>query len=66
MSVYHTVVADPPWRFNDKLPGKGRGADKHYETMTIEEIRGYQFPEAADDTGPAGRSTWRWLKSRGI
>ena len=50
MSVYQTIVADPPWRFNDKLPGSGRGADKHYETMTIEAICDYQLPEIADDS----------------
>jgi N6-adenosine-specific RNA methylase IME4 len=35
---YHTVVADPAWSFGDKLPGPGRGAAKHYETMSVREI----------------------------
>jgi N6-adenosine-specific RNA methylase IME4 len=36
------LVADPPWRFNDKLPGPGRGAEKHYNCMSLLEI--CQFP----------------------
>lgn len=31
-------MADPPWRYGDRLPGPGRGASKHYETMTVAEI----------------------------
>ena len=46
---YQTIVADPPWPFNDKLPGKGRGAVKHYPVMCMEDIYRYQLPEVADD-----------------
>lgn len=35
---FSCLVADPPWRYGDKLPGPGRGAAKHYETMSIAEI----------------------------
>jgi N6-adenosine-specific RNA methylase IME4 len=35
---FRVIVADPPWKFGDKLPGRGRGAAKHYETMTAAEI----------------------------
>lgn len=38
---YSVVYADPPWSFkvwSDK--GKGRSADRHYPTMSKEEIRG--------------------------
>ena len=49
MSLYHTIVADPPWPFNDKLRGKGRGAVKHNPIMTMEEIYKYQLSEVADD-----------------
>ena len=35
---FATVVADLPWPFKDRLPGKGRGAAKHYETMETWEI----------------------------
>ena len=49
MTPYHTLVADPPWPFNDKLPGKGRGAAKHYEVMTVEEIYAYSLDDVAED-----------------
>lgn len=35
---YSVVCADPAWRSKDQLPGKGRGASKHYKTMTTEQI----------------------------
>lgn len=43
------IVADPPWRHGDKLPGLGRGAAKHYQTMTVEEICGFKLPPIAAD-----------------
>lgn len=44
------VVADPPWCFDDKLPGEGRGADKHYPTLSVDEICDFYAPY---DTGDA-------------
>lgn len=38
------LAADPPWKFGDQLPGPGRGADKHYPTMTVEEIKAFPLP----------------------
>lgn len=32
------IVADPPWKFGDSLPGTKRGASKHYKTLTLPEI----------------------------
>lgn len=32
------IVADPPWSFDDKLPGPGRGAAKHYSTLAVSKI----------------------------
>jgi N6-adenosine-specific RNA methylase IME4 len=43
------IVADPPWKFGDKLPGKGRGAAKHYGCLTVSEIMRYPLPKIADD-----------------
>ena len=43
------LVADPPWKFGDKLPGPGRGAEKHYQTMTLAEICTFALPPLADD-----------------
>jgi len=44
-----TLVADPPWPFADKLPGAGRGAVKHYRTLTIPEIMRFPLPDLAAD-----------------
>jgi len=35
---YRTLVIDPPWRYDDNLPGKGRGSAKHYSTMGMTEL----------------------------
>lgn len=43
------LLADPPWLFSDKLPGKERGAQKHYPGMTASEIARFPLPELADD-----------------
>lgn len=41
------LVADPPWRFGDSLPGPKRGAAKHYDTMTTEDICNLSLPPVA-------------------
>ena len=46
---YHTMVADPPWHFDDALPGPGRGAVKHYELMTIDDVRAYMMTEELNE-----------------
>lgn len=46
---FRVITADPPWRFGDKLPGKGRGAEKHYQTMSIAELVDLPLPATADD-----------------
>jgi N6-adenosine-specific RNA methylase IME4 len=33
-----TLVADPPWQFGDKLPGKSRGAEKNYSVLSLDDI----------------------------
>ena len=48
-SEYKVVVADPPWSFGDKLPGKTRGAERNYKVMSQEEIEAYQLPAIAPD-----------------
>lgn len=45
MTKYVVLEADPPWQFKDALPGKGRGAIKHYPTMSLEEIKKFPIPE---------------------
>lgn len=40
MGKYEVILADPPWDFktySDK--GKGRSAEKHYKTLTLEDIK---------------------------
>lgn len=41
MIEVQTIVADPPWKFGDKLPGPKRGAEKHYPVMTTSDIEKY-------------------------
>ena len=46
------IVADPPWQPRDKLPGKGRGAAKHYPTMATDDLcrfLGGTWANVADD-----------------
>jgi N6-adenosine-specific RNA methylase IME4 len=43
------LYADPAWLFRDRLPGKGRGAQKKYLGMTIEQIARMPLPRLADD-----------------
>lgn len=44
-----TLVADPPWRFSDRLPGPKRGAAKHYSCMSVDDICAFPLPPLADD-----------------
>lgn len=44
------LLSDPPWRHADQLPGKGRGASKHYRTMSVDEICAYPIPPMHDDS----------------
>lgn len=48
MSAYKCIVADPPWSFGDKLPGAGRGAEKNYTVMTVDDICGMKGRRASD------------------
>lgn len=43
------LVADPPWRFGDRLPGPKRGADKHYPTLDLPALLRFPLPTLADD-----------------
>lgn len=38
---YDVIYADPPWTFNTySFKGKGRGAEAHYDCLSIEQIKG--------------------------
>jgi N6-adenosine-specific RNA methylase IME4 len=43
------LVADPPWKFGDSLPGAGRGAVKHYACMSVEQICSFDLPPLEND-----------------
>lgn len=44
---YGVLVADPPWAFRDHLPGKGRGAAKHYQCLPSTELERFPIPAMA-------------------
>lgn len=46
---FATILADPPWRFSDRLPGKKRGAAKNYDVMFTGDIETFPLPPLADD-----------------
>ncbi len=46
---YGVLVADPPWLFDDKLPGKGRGAMKYYPCMDTTDLQLFPLPPMRDD-----------------
>ena len=54
---YNIIYADPPWRYNDTRSGAGfknpngaGGADKHYPTMTLEDICAMPVKDITDDS----------------
>lgn len=38
------LVADPPWAFGDRLPGKSRGAEKNYLVMSVDALERMELP----------------------
>lgn len=50
------LVADPPWAFEDKLPGETRGAAKNYEVLTVSDIMRFPLPDLAE---PCLLALWR-------
>lgn len=46
---FRVICADPPWSFGDKLPGAGRGAEKHYAVMSVEDICDFAVPPSEPD-----------------
>lgn len=49
MTAFRSIVADPPWPLKDKLPGPGRGAIKHYATMSVDDICALKLPPIGPD-----------------
>jgi len=46
---FRVLVADPPWRFGDPLPGPKRGAAKHYECLTLPQLCTFPLPPLVAD-----------------
>ena len=46
---FRIVLADPPWQFKDRLPGPGRGAEKHYGCLSVAELCAFPLPPLADN-----------------
>jgi N6-adenosine-specific RNA methylase IME4 len=53
---FRLISADPPWQFGDKLPGPKRGAEKHYQTLSLSELCAFPLPPVATD---AVLALWR-------
>lgn len=47
---YRVGVIDCPWKFSDSLPGKARGAEKHYPCMSYDDLKNLEMPEFEDDS----------------
>lgn len=47
---FRVLTADPPWKFDDRLPGEGRGAERHYRTMSVFDICAFPIPEMLPDS----------------
>jgi len=47
---YKIIYADPPWSFKNNKSGTLNGtADKHYKTMTIDDLKAMPVNDIADD-----------------
>ncbi len=49
MEPARALVADCPWKFGDALPGPGRGAVKHYDCLSVEDLKRFPLPPLAPD-----------------
>lgn len=50
------LVADPPWKLKDKLPGGGRGAEKKYRCLSLDKLMSFRLPPLP---APAVLFLWR-------
>lgn len=54
--LYKTVMADPPWDIQQK--GVSRGAARHYNLMTLSQIKNMPIADLVD---PEGSHCWLWV-----
>lgn len=47
---FRVLVADPPWPFDDELPGDTRGAAKNYKVMSVRDIKMFPMPPMYHDS----------------
>lgn len=61
--MYQVIVADPPWTFQTwSDSGKGKSAEQHYQTMTLDDIAGLPVAQVAhDDAALLMWATWPLL-----
>jgi N6-adenosine-specific RNA methylase IME4 len=67
------LLADPPWAFDDALPGPKRGAESHYSCLSLEDIERFELPPLAKDcwlflwrTGAHAREAFRVIDAWGF
>ena len=48
LGPYSVVLADPPWRYDNKAALRGR-PENHYSTMSYDEIAAFQLPPTTPD-----------------
>ena len=53
------LIADPPWEFKDRLPGKTRGASNNYKTISLDEIKAFRLPLQVTSAPDAVLFMWR-------
>jgi N6-adenosine-specific RNA methylase IME4 len=46
---FRVAAVDPPWLFDDPLPGPKRGAVKHYRCLSLAELSAFPLPPLAAD-----------------
>jgi len=49
---YKTLMVDPPWAYDDDMPGPGRGSGSHYDTLHYGTVLG-MAPQIQSITAPS-------------
>lgn len=67
------LVTDDAWPYDDRLPGAGRGAAKHYDCSPLDRIKATPLPPLFDDavlflwrTHSFGRAAYEVMEARGF
>lgn len=48
--MYRVLLADPPWDFDDHLPGNARGAAYNYQCLSLPELIKFPLPPMLPDS----------------